>query len=278
MPGGAGIVAANYHYRAVKPDGLTVAIMNRETPAQEVSGLPGVEFKAADFSWLGNANVEMTVVVVRADKGVKTLKELINAQEPVVVGSTGAGAVNYNLPAVLKEVLNANFKIVTGYGGTADVRAAMERGEVDGNGGWSWSSVVTTGAHLLEEKSINILAYYAPEPNKEMQEMGVPWVFDFPMSKKDRAYINAVFFSNAIGRPFAAPPAIPQERLAVLRSSFMETMKDPAFLNEAKRLGLEVVDPLPGAKVEEMVREYLATEPEVLARVARLLKGETSTQ
>ena len=130
----------------------------------------------------------------------------------------------------------------------------------------------------LEEKSIVVLAYYAPERNKEMQEKGIPWIFDFPMSKEDRAYINAVFFSNAIGRPFAAPPAIPQERLALLRTSFMETMKDPAFLNEAKKLGLEVVDPLSGAKVEQMVQEYLATEPEILARVARLLKGETSAK
>jgi len=278
MPGGAGIVATNYVYRAAKRDGLTLGIMNRESPAQEASGLPGVEFKSAEFSWLGNANVEMTVVVVRADKGLETLKDAINSPEPVVVGSTGPGAVNYNLPAVLNEVLSTNFKIVTGYGGTADIRAAMERGEVDGIGGWSWSAVVTTGAHLLNEKTINVIAYYAPQPNKEMQERGVPWVFDYPMSKEDRTYINTVFFSNGIGRPFAAPPAIPEERLAILRKSFMETMKDPAFLSEAGRLGLEVVDPVSGEKVEERVREYLSTDPQILDRVTRLLKGETRAQ
>jgi tripartite-type tricarboxylate transporter receptor subunit TctC len=278
MPGGAGIVATNYLYGAAKRDGLTIGIMNREGPAQQVSGLPGVEFKSADFSWVGNANVEMTVVVIRADKGFKTLKDVINSPEPLVVGSTGAGSVNYNLPAVLNEILHTNFKIVTGYGGTADIRAAMERGEVDGIGGWSWSAVKTTGAHLLKERSVNVLAYYAPEPNKEMQDLGVPWVFDFPMSKEDRTYINTVFFANAIGRPFAAPPAIPQERLAILRKSFMETIKDPAFLREVNRLGLEVTDPFSGEKVEERVREYLSTDPKVLGRVARLLKGETSPQ
>lgn len=275
MPGGAGIIATNYLYKAAKRDGLTVGIMNRESPAQEASGLPGVEFKAAEFSWLGNANVEITVVVLRADKGVKSLKDLIKTPEPVVVGSTGAGAVNYNLPAVLNEVLDTNFKIVTGYGGTADIRAAMERGEVDGIGGWSWSAVKTTGAHLLKEKAVNVVAYYAPEPNKEMQELGVPWVFDFPMSKEDKTYINTVFFANGIGRPFAAPPGIAQDRLATLRTSFMETIKDPAFLHEANRLGLEVVDPFSGEKVEGRVREYLAADPKVLSRVSRLLKGET---
>lgn len=274
MPGGAGIVAANYLYRAVKPDGLTVAIMNRETPAQEVSRLAGVEFKAADYSWIGNANVEMTVAVVRAETGIRSLKELIKSPKPVIVGSTGAGAVNHNLPAVLNEVLNTNFKIITGYGGTADIRAAMERGEVDGNAGWSWSSVVTTGAHLLEQKAINILVYQAPERNKEMQERGVPWIFDFPMSKEDRAYIETVFFSNAVGRPFAAPPKVSSEQLATLRNSFMKTMEDPKFLAEAKRLDLEIVDPFHGEKVEKMVREYLSTDPNILKRVARLLSGK----
>ena len=275
MPGGAGVVAANYLYRAAKRDGLTVAIMNRETPAQQISGLEGVEFKAAEFSWLGNANVEMTVAAVRAETGVKTLKEVINAPKPLMVGSTGAGAVNHNLPAVLKEVLNANFRIITGYGGTADIRAAMERGEVDGNAGWSWSSVITTAAHLLEKKAINILVYYAPERNKEMQERGVPWIFDFPMSKEDRAYIDTVFFSNAVGRPFAAPPGVPSEQLTVLRNSFMKTVQDPGFLRDADKLDLEVVDPFSGEKVEKMVRNYLATDPKILERVARLLGGKT---
>jgi tripartite-type tricarboxylate transporter receptor subunit TctC len=275
MPGGAGVVAGNYLYRAAKRDGLTVSIMNRESPAQEVSKLAGVEFKAADFSWIGNANVEMTVAVVRAESGVKTLKDVIKSPKPVIVGSTGAGAVNHNLPAVLNEVLKTNFKIITGYGGTSDIRAAMERGEVDGNAGWSWSSVITTAAHLLEKKAINVLVYYAPEKNKEMQERGVPWVFDFPMSKEDRTYIDTVFFSNAVGRPFAAPPGIPSEQLAILRSSFMKTLQDPAFLREADKLGLEVVDPFGGEKVEKMVRSYLATEPKVLERVARLLSGKS---
>ena len=87
-PGGASVVAANYLYKAAKRDGLTVAMMNPETPAQQVSGLQGVEFKAAEFSWLGNANVEMTVAVVRAETGIKTLKDVINAPKPVIVGST----------------------------------------------------------------------------------------------------------------------------------------------------------------------------------------------
>jgi tripartite-type tricarboxylate transporter receptor subunit TctC len=103
-------------------------------------------------------------------------------------------------------------------------------------------------------------------------------VFDFPMSKEDKTYINAVFFSNGIGRPFAAPPGIPEDRLATLRSSFMETIKDPAFLREANRLGLEVVDPFSGEKVAGRVQEYLTTDPKVLNRVARLLKGETRPQ
>lgn len=274
MPGGAGILAANYLYRAAKPDGLTVAIMNRETPAQQISKLPGVEFKAAEFNWLGNANVEMTVAVVSTKTGIKTLKDLIKAPKPVVVGSTGPGAVNHNLPAVLNEVLKTNFKIITGYGGTAEIRAAMERGEVDGNGGWSWSSVVTTASELLEAKALNILVYYAPERNKEMQEMGVPWIFDFPMSKQDREYINGVFFSNAIGRPFAAPPRVPDDRVKLLRSSFMKTMQDPNVLREAKKLDLEIVDPFSGDKVEQMIRQYLSTDPKILERVGRLLAGK----
>lgn len=276
MPGGSGIVATNYLYKAAKPDGLTVGIMNRASPAQEASGLPGVEFKSAELSWLGNANVEITAVVVRSETGIKTLKDLIGSKKPLNVGSTGPGAVSFNLPSALNQVLGTNFKIVTGYGGTADIRAAMQRGEVDGIGGWSWSAVKTTGAHLLKEKAIEVIGYYAPEPNKEMRERGVPWVFDYPMSEDDKVFINTLFFPNGIGRPFAAPPGVPQERLAMLRKSFMDTMRDPKFLREAERLNLEVADPFSGEKVEKKVREYLNTDPKVLERVNRLLQGETS--
>ena len=274
MPGGAGIVATNYMYRVASRDGLTMGLMSREAPTQEVSALPGIEFKMGEFSWIGNANVEMTVAVARADRGFKTLKDLIKSPKPLVVGATGPGSATYNLPAVLKEVLDANFEIISGYKGTADIRGAVERGELDGIGGWSWSSVVTTGADWLERKFINVLVYHNPERNKEMAERGVPWVFDFPMSKADRDYIDAVFFPNAVGRPFAAPPGVPPERLAILRTAFMKTMEDPKFKSEAARLDLEIVDPLPGEKVAEAVKRFFATDPKILARVAQLLGGK----
>ncbi len=274
IPGGAGIVATNYMYRVASRDGLTMGLMSREAPTQEVSGLAGVEFKMADFSWIGNANVEMTVAVGRADRGFKTLKELIKSPKPLVVGTTGPGSATYNFPAVLKEVLGANFEIISGYKGTADIRGAVERGELDGIGGWSWSSVVTTGAEWLERRFVNILVYHNPERNKEMAERGVPWLFDFPISKPDRDYVDAVFFPNVVGRPFAAPPGVAPERLAILRTAFMKTMEDPKFKSEAAKLDLEIVDPLPGDKVAELVKRFFATDPKILARVAQLLGGK----
>lgn len=89
-------------------------------------------------------------------------------------------------------MLNANFEIINGYGGTANIRGPMERGEVDGNAGWSWSPVAMTAGHWLEEGYVNVI-YYCPERNREMDERGVSWVFDFPIAEEDRQYINTVF-------------------------------------------------------------------------------------
>ncbi|HEX6284259.1 MAG TPA: hypothetical protein VFZ71_05265 [Pyrinomonadaceae bacterium] len=119
----------------------------------------------------------------------------------------------------------------------------MERGEVNGNAGWSWSR-------------------------------GMPWIFDFPMSKENRAYVDTVFFSNAVGRPSSHRRRLGPS-VTILRNSFMKTVQDPSFLREANKLDLEVVDPFSGEKVEKTVRNYLATDLKILESVARLLSGKT---
>jgi hypothetical protein len=164
---------------------------------------------------------------------------------------------------VLNGVLGTHFKIVEGYPGGNDVLLAMERGEVKGRCGWSWSSVKTTRKEWLEDKRMIVLVQLSLTKHPEMPD--VPLVTDFAKTDEQRAILKLMFARNVMGRPYLAPPNLPADRLATLRKAFTDTMTDKEFLTEADKAQLEI-NPVSGEDVEKLVKEVYATPADVIAK------------
>src|SRR5438105_14771187 len=135
MPGGNSIIGANHMYNVAKPDGLTIGTFNRNLPIAQLTKVQGVKYDMLKFAWIGSAANEATVLAIRNDLPYKSFEELRHAKEPVVIGSTGPGANTHDFPLLLKDLLGAKLKIVSGYSSSSDIMLAIERKEVDGRAG-----------------------------------------------------------------------------------------------------------------------------------------------
>jgi tripartite-type tricarboxylate transporter receptor subunit TctC len=184
------------------------------------------------------------------------------------VGGTGASADTDQFPRVVNGVLGTHMKIVSGYPGGNDIVLAMERGELQGRCGWSWSSVKATHGAWIAEKKLNVLVQLALQKHPELPD--VPLVTDLATTDQQRQILRLIFARQVMGRPFLAPPGIPPERAAALRTAFMETMKDPAFIADAEKAQLEV-NPVAGEELQKLVAEIYKTPPEIAKQAAQLL-------
>jgi hypothetical protein len=190
----------------------------------------------------------------------------------VLIGASGStSSSTYMVGAFLNTLADAKFKIIRGYPSVPSVMLAMERGEVDGLCGIGWDTVLTTAQQKLDEKTIRVLVQVNVEPIDDLK--GVAAAVDLAKSPADREVMDFLISRQYIGRPFGAPPDIPKDRLTALRKAFDETMTDPAFVAEAKRLQLEA-NWIPGDKVQAHVAKMIATPKEIQDRAneASLLK------
>ena len=153
-------------------------------------------------------------------------------------------------------MLGTKFKIVTGYPGGNDVDLAMERGEVQGRCGWSWSSVMSTHKRWIDDKTINILVQLALDKHPDLPD--VPLIIDLAKTDEQRQILRLIFARQVMGRPFSRRPACRRERAEALRKAFMDTMKDKDFLADAEKAQLEIT-PVSGADVEKLVKEIYQT-------------------
>ena len=182
----------------------------------------------------------------------------------VAIGATGNNT-SAQYPIVMNAVLGTKFKVIMGYPGGNDINLAMERGEVQGRCGWSWSSVVSTRPQWLKENKIYVAAQIAL--NKHPELPNVPLVLDLAKNRHDRDVLEVVFSGQPMGRPYAAPPAIPADRLKALRDAFDATMKDKDFLAEADKGKLEIT-PVDGDAVQKIVAA-VAAKPKDILQAAR---------
>jgi tripartite-type tricarboxylate transporter receptor subunit TctC len=172
-------------------------------------------------------------------------------------------------PRVINSVFGTKMRVVSGYPGGNDVVLALERGEVNGRCGWSWSSMKSAQAAWLTENKVHILAQLALSKHADLPN--VPLIIDLAQNDEQRQILRLIFARQGLGRPFLGPPGIPPDRLEALRQAFEATMKDPAFLAEADKLKMEI-NPLTGAEVEDLVKQiYAETSAEVAKRAAALL-------
>jgi tripartite-type tricarboxylate transporter receptor subunit TctC len=267
MEGAGSLKLMNWLYAAAPADGTVLATVNRGVPFFPLVGdRRFAPFDPRRFVWLGSANDEVSVCVAWKRTGIATFEQL--RQEELIVGSTGPGSDEFVFPRLLAGVLGARIRSVSGYAGGNDINFAMERGEVDGRCGWTWSSIVSTRQQWLNEGSINVLLQLALRKHPDLPE--VPIIVDFAANEEERRILRLIMIRNAFGRPFLAPPAVPASRAAALRRAFETMVKDPQFLADATRSRAEIM-PVSATELQELLAEAYATPPHIVERARQLL-------
>jgi tripartite-type tricarboxylate transporter receptor subunit TctC len=261
MEGAGSLRLANYLYRVAPQDGSAFGTVGRGIPFDPLLIGQGDAFDAQKFSWIGSANNEVSVCVASKSSGITKFDDLFTRE--LTVGGTGTSADTDQFPRVLNGVLGTHFKIVEGYPGGNDVMLALERGEVQGRCGWSWSSVKSTHKSWVDDGRLIVLIQLSLTRHPEMPD--VPLVMDFAETDAQRQILKMIFARNVMGRPYLAPPNLPADRLAALRQAFMATMTDKDFLAEADKAQLEI-NPVSGADVENLVKDVYATPPDIVAK------------
>jgi tripartite-type tricarboxylate transporter receptor subunit TctC len=269
MPGAGSLVLANWLYNVAPKDGTAIGTIGRGTAFDPLLGSTKAQFDAAKFNWIGSMNDEVSVCVSWYTSGITSLEQV--KQKELTVGGSGPAADTDQFPKVLNATIGTKFKIVTGYPGGNDVDLAMERGEVKGRCGWSWSSVVATHRSWIDERRINVLVQLSL--NKHPDLPAVPLIMDLAKNDEQRQIFKLVFARQPMGRPFLAPPGIAADRVSVLRKAFIDTMKDAEFLAEAEKMKLEI-NPVSGGAVQEIVHDVYKTPKPIATAVAEMVNQQ----
>jgi len=268
MPGAGSLKVTNYLYNVAPKDGTVIATFARGMAMEPLFDKTGIEFDAQKLNWIGSITNEVSVCAFRSDSGIKTWRDML--AKSYTVGGTGSGSDTDVFPDVLRHMFHMKIKLVTGYPGGKDVLLAMQRGEVNGRCGWSWSSVKSTSYSLYQKKEIVIPVQLALKKHPDLPN--VPLIMDLTKDPDERAALKLIFARQSVARPYAAPPGVPAQRIAALRKAFDDTMKDPAFLDEAEKTRLEV-QPVSGEEVQQLVAELYQSSPKVVKMAAEAVKG-----
>ena len=266
MPGATTRTAANFLYNIAPKDGTVIATVARGLPTDELLGSGGIRFESTKFNWVGSMNNEVSVGVAWHTSPIKTYDDIKN-KEMIV----GAIADSLLFAQVMNAVLGTKLKMITGYKSGNEIVLAMERGEVEGRMGWSWSSITSMNPEWIRDGKIKNLVQFSTSKHADLPT--VPLVTELANNAEDRALLELVFSRQVIGRPFIAPPGLDAETVAVLRKAFDDTMKDPVFLAEMEKANLEV-NAIPGKDVQELIARLFKTPPAVLERAKVIIPVE----
>ncbi len=236
--------------------------IGRGTALDPLLGQPGAQFDGTRFNWIGSANDEVSVCVAWHTSGFSTFDDVLRRE--LLIGGTGPGDDTIQFGKVLVGVLGAKLKIISGYPGGNDAVLAMERGELQGRCGWSYSSIKAAHPDWLATKKIAILVQLALAKHPELPD--VPLITDLAKTEEQQQLLKFVFARQVMGRPYLAPPGVPPATVAALRRAFMETMADKDFLADAARGKLEIT-PVSGERIQALVAELYKTPPELAKRL-----------
>jgi tripartite-type tricarboxylate transporter receptor subunit TctC len=268
MAGAGSLIAANHLYERAAPDGLVIGNWSGGLILQQLLGRPGIQFDARRFEWVGVPIADHPVCVLGRTATVTSLAQWTSATVPVKLGATAPGAPSADIPRVLREVLGIPVRLVEGYKGLADVRLAIEAGEVAGTC-LAWESVKATWPRETESGRVDPVLQVGPRRHPDLGT--VPNVVELvPTDAKRRLLAIGIEGPAAITRVYALPPGTPRDRVRLLRDAFMTTMRDPEFLAETKRANLDI-DPKSGAEVEAVVAGLLNVDPGILAMLRQIL-------
>ncbi len=266
MLGGGGIVAANYVQNISARDGSVLLMAPATLPMAQAVRLEGIKFDMGAFNWLGSVMPSAhSALISWTASGVKTFAD-ITARE-VSNGASPKGSYTYTLPALLNQLAGAKLKIVAGYQGIAPIFLALERGEVD-TLAVTWNDFAQEKSDWVREGKVRALAQSSPR-SEDLPD--TPAIEDLLLRASDRPLVDLLLSGNRIGRPLAASPGTPPERIAALRAAFEMMRRDPVFLSDAGASHISVGG-LTGENIQGEVKAVLAAAPEIVDSARKILE------
>ncbi len=271
MTGASSMRAMTYIQQVANKDGTAWGAIDRNVPVEPI--LYGSDSIApfknpSEFRWIGSLNTEVGVAAVWHTTGVKSWEETLS--RPTIVGMAGAqGGIGAR---VLNSILDTKFQQVCCYGSDANQNLALERGEIEGRIGWSWSSLKFTSMEWLQSGKIALLMQIGLQKNAEIPD-SVPLIMDLAKSDKDKAALKIIFANQSLGRPFVMPPGTPAARVAEVQRAFDAMTKDPEFLADAAKRKLEITDPKSGVEIEALLKDIYASSDESIALARHAIKS-----
>lgn len=277
MPGGGSFRAAQHMFAAAPQNGTQLATVGQSIPLQQAMRDPNATFDVRAFHWIGNPISSVSTIGVWAASGVRTFEDAQTRE--VTVGATGPN-VTSQYPMALNQILGAKFKIISGYPGGNDIDLAMERGEVNGKGQFSWSTLQSTRRDWLTHRKVTLLIQLGDRKDPNISAyMGrdVPLARDLAKNENDRLTLDLLTSGETIGRPLFTTPNVPADRVAALRAAFDATMKDADFLDEAQKMGLEL-NPIGGEELQKVVERVLAAPEAVVERLRAIILPDANAR
>lgn len=266
MPGGGGLKAANFTYKAAPKDGTFLLMIVQNIAVNQAMKAKAIRYEAAKFNYIGRFTDNTALAVGWVPAGITSI-DVLRSRE-VITGSTGPSSPTSVIPKLLNLYGGTKYKVISGYKGLGKIMLAMEKGEVQAMVG-SWVSFKTSFAGRVKAGKVKILAQVAPTRHRELPN--VPTTAEVATTPEGKAVANFLASSAGIGRALAVPPGVPQARIAALRTAFAATVKDPLYLAEIKKRNLDA-NPAGHAVLEKIVMDTLATPPAVIAKAAAIAR------
>ena len=272
MPGAASNLAAAHVYSVAPRDGTVIGALFMGAVVEPLfSGKTRPTHDMSRFQYIGNANRDVYVCLIRTDAPVKTFAQAM--EQEVVVGGTAEGASTRDFPMLLKNLLGVKFKVVSGYPGTREINLAIERGEVQGGCGETWSSVSATYPAWFRDGTVKVLAQEDREGYPELNRQGIPLTRDFAKTDEQRQILDLIYSQTAFGRPYVVAPDVPPERVDALRKAFMAAMADPDLIAEARRIQVDVM-PVAGEDLQAMIASLYRPPKDLLEKARAAITGK----
>ena len=269
MPGAASIVATNYLYNVAKPDGLTIGAILPAIYFDQLVGRKEVQFDFAKIPWIGSPEQNDILHYMRADSPYKSIEDIRKAKEPPRCGSSGTGTTGFYIPRLLDEVFGTKHTVVAGYPGGSEIDLAVERGEVH-----CWSPLIATffgrEPYISWQKKnfVRVVVQFGNKRDSRLSD--VPTVFElmdqYKTPEAGRRLTRMILTAATLGRPIAAVPGTPPERLKILRDAYIKVLHDPELIAETKRQRWEI-NPLSGEEMEKLSKEVMVQPKEVVERM-----------
>jgi tripartite-type tricarboxylate transporter receptor subunit TctC len=260
MPGAGSFKAANFLYHVAPKDGTAIGIVTQTLATEEALGAAGIQFKSAEFTWIGRVTSDSVVTFMWHTSKIKTIADAMTHEAPI--GATGVSSTVTIYPVVLNAMTGAKLKAVLGYESSTAAMLAMERGEVEG-ASTGWGTMKITKQDWLRDKKVNIIVQYGPERHPELPD--VPTAIELGKTLEDKQVLGLYANDASIGKSILAPPKVPTDRVKLLRAAFDAMVKDEEFLADVKQANAEF-DPLSGEKLQAIVEQAAQTPASVRER------------